>query len=254
MRPLKLRLRQYMPGVTRGWVASCGPYTRLLCDEMAFINPPPLAIVISTTTCKFSRFISLLVRVVDRTANVMHSLSPPFVRSIILIQRSVDPILKRLATGWERAFQTRLPKAFNTYVTNSGKIIHKFHEAVEERARDNGVGLANLSMLKTQIHNYEQAFKDLGILLVTQMTELQREANRDFTPTIANIMHTVYDNCTVERGPGQYKRMKEFMRDHVEQERHRMFHEAVKTVEKHLDAMCKALQESMEAKADEIFV
>jgi hypothetical protein len=184
----------------------------------------------------------------------MHSLSPPFVHSIILIQRSVDPILKRLATGWERAFQTRLPKAFNTYVTNSGKIIHKFHEAVEERARDNGVGLANLSMLKTQIHNYEQAFKDLGILLVTQMTELQREANRDFTPTIANIMHTVYDNCTVERGPGQYKRMKEFMRGHVEHERHRMFHEAVKTVEKHLDAMCKALQESMEAKADEIFV
>lgn len=86
------------------------------------------------------------------------------------------------------------------------------------------------------------------------MTELQREANRDFTPTIAGIMHTVYDACTAEYGPGSYKRMKEHMMNHVERERHRMFHDATKTVEKHLDEMCKALQESMEAKADEIFV
>jgi hypothetical protein len=67
-------------------------------------------------------------------------------------------------------------------------------------------------------------------------------------------MSTVYATCTSETGKGQYKRMKDYMRDHVEHERHHMFNEAVKTVEKHLDAMCKALQESMEAKADEIFV
>jgi hypothetical protein len=151
-------------------------------------------------------------------------------------------------------FQTRLPKAFNTYIANSGKIIHKFHEAVEERARDNGVGLANLSMLKTQIYNYKQTFKDLGIILITQMTELQREANRDFTPTIAQIMYTVYDTCTIERGPGQYKRMKDHLRDHMERERHQMFDKAIATVGQYLDAMCKALQESMEARSDEICV
>jgi hypothetical protein len=172
----------------------------------------------------------------------------------VLTALRVDPILKRLATGWERAFRIRLPKAFNTYVANSGTIIHNFHETVEERARDNGVGLASLSMLNTQIYNYEQIFKELGILLITQMTELRREANRDLTPTIAQVMSTVYDTCTSETGKGQYKRMKDFMRDHVEHGRHHMFNEAVKTVEKHLDAMCKALQESMEAKADEIFV
>ncbi|KAI8943413.1 hypothetical protein NX059_001425 [Plenodomus lindquistii] len=166
----------------------------------------------------------------------------------------VDPILKKLASGWERAFQSRLPQAFKTYVTNSSKVLHAFHSAVEERARKNGVGLASLTMLKTQINTYEQLYADLGTLLVTQMTELQREANRDFTPTIANIMHTVYYACAVESGPGSYKRMKEHMMNHIEQQRHQMFHNATKTVEKHLDQMCKALQESMEAKADEIFV
>ncbi|CAO2648594.1 Nn.00g078610.m01.CDS01 [Neocucurbitaria sp. VM-36] len=166
----------------------------------------------------------------------------------------VNPIIKKLATGWERAFQSRLPKAFNTYIANSGRILQAFHEAIEKRVRENGVGLANLSILKTQIHTYEQLFKDLGAVLITQMTELQREANRDFTPTIASIMHTVYDICTAEHGQGSYKRMKEHMMNHVERERHRMFHEATRTVGKHLDQMCKALQNSMETRADEIFV
>lgn len=139
-------------------------------------------------------------------------------------------------------------------MTNSSKILHAFHTAIEDRARKNGVGLARLTILKSQIDTYEQLYADLGTLLVTQMTELQREANRDFTPTIAHIMHAVYDSCTVERGPGSFKRMKEQMLNHVQRERYRMFHDATKTVENHLAQMCKALQESMEAKADEIFV
>ncbi|KAH9882765.1 hypothetical protein J1614_000131 [Plenodomus biglobosus] len=149
----------------------------------------------------------------------------------------IDPIIKKLATGWERAFQNRLPKAFQTYVANSRRVLHAFHTAVEERARRNGVGLASLTILKTQIHTYEHLYANLGTLLITQMTELQREANRDFTPTIASIMHAVYDACTVERGPGSFNRMKELMIIHVERERHRMFHDATKTVEKHLDLM-----------------
>lgn len=166
----------------------------------------------------------------------------------------VNPIRKRLATSWERAFQTRLPKAFDAYIANSSKLLHKFHEAIEERARSNGVSLANLSILKTQICNYEQLFGDLGVTLGTQMNELQRDANRDFTPSIAKIMHEAYEVCTEERGPGSYKRMKEYMANHVERARHTMFHEAITTVMRHLDDMCKVLQESMEAKADEIFM
>jgi hypothetical protein len=166
----------------------------------------------------------------------------------------VDPIIKRLATGWERAFQIRLPKAFDTYIGNSSKLLHKFHEYIEERAKTSGVGLASLSILKTQVCNYEQLFKDLGTALIAQMNELQRHANRDFSPCIATIMHTVYDVCTEERGAGSYKRMKEHMEHHVEQERHMMFHKAIATVNKHLDDMCEALQDSMKTKADEIFV
>jgi hypothetical protein len=159
-----------------------------------------------------------------------------------------------LATGWERAFQNRLPKAFDAFIRDSSKLLHSFHQAVEERARNNGVGLANLAALKTQIHNYEQLFADLNQVLITTMTELQREANRDFTPTIANIMHTVYDVCANEHGPGSYKRMKEHMTNFVTHNRQHMFHDATLTVKRHLDGLCKAIEDVMEGRSDEIFV
>ncbi|KAH3977063.1 hypothetical protein HBI56_016220 [Parastagonospora nodorum] len=166
----------------------------------------------------------------------------------------VNPIIKKLATGWERAFQNRLPKAFDALCRDSGKLLHNFHEAVEERARSNGVGIASLTTLKMQIYTYEQLFADLNQVLLEKMNELQRDANRDFTPTIANIMHTVYDICANESGTGSYKRMKQHMSDYVERCRHHMFSDATLTVKRNLDSMCKALEDVMEERADEIYI
>ncbi|KAF3050848.1 hypothetical protein E8E11_008956 [Didymella keratinophila] len=166
----------------------------------------------------------------------------------------VNPIVKKLATGWERAFQTRLPKAFANFVANSGKILHKSHEAVEERARQNGVGLASLSTLKTRIYTYEMLFGELNQILIESMTEQQREANRDFTPTIANTMHTVYEICRDLHGAGSSKHLKEAMSSYVERSRHHTFNVATITVKRHLEAMCRRLEETMEIRADEIFM
>ncbi|KAJ4343637.1 hypothetical protein N0V95_006611 [Ascochyta clinopodiicola] len=111
-----------------------------------------------------------------------------------------------------------------------------------------------LSTLKTQIYTYEMLFGELNQVLTSSMTELQREANRDFTPTIASIMHTVYDICTEEHGKGSFMRMKAHMAAHVERNRHSMFNEATLTVKRHLDDMCKELRELMEERADEIYI
>jgi hypothetical protein len=63
----------------------------------------------------------------------------------------------------------------------------------------------------------------------------------------------VYDVCANEHGPGSYKRMKEHMTNFVTQYRQHMFHDATLTVKRHLDGLCKALEEVMEEKSDEIF-
>jgi hypothetical protein len=50
-----------------------------------------------------------------------------------------------LASGWEKAFQNRLPKAFGAFSESFGKLLHNFHQAVEERVRSSGVSLATLA-------------------------------------------------------------------------------------------------------------
>lgn len=86
------------------------------------------------------------------------------------------------------------------------------------------------------------------------MTEQQRQANRDFSPTIAGIMQHVYDICVYESGPGSFKRMKDAMVGYVDQHRHNMFNHATMTVKHHLDMMCRSLQELMETRSDEIYI
>ncbi|KAH7412113.1 hypothetical protein DE146DRAFT_709700 [Phaeosphaeria sp. MPI-PUGE-AT-0046c] len=166
----------------------------------------------------------------------------------------VSPIVKKLATGWERAFQARLPQAIDTFTSASSRLLHVFHQAIEARARSNGVGPANLATMKGQIHIYEKIFQDFSVELKVKMTVLQRDANRDFTPTIANLMHTVYETCADERGTGSFTRMKEHMLRYVDAYRHSMFNDATLTVQRNLDSMCKTLEELMEEKADEIFI
>jgi excinuclease UvrABC nuclease subunit len=48
--------------------------------------------------------------------------------------------------------------------------------------------------------------------------------------------------------------MKEHMTNYVDRERHQMFHAAAGTLQKNLDQMCKALQESMETEVYEIYL
>ncbi|RMZ67125.1 tat pathway signal sequence [Pyrenophora seminiperda CCB06] len=164
----------------------------------------------------------------------------------------VDPIIKRLVTPWERTFQLHLPKTVKDHVENLAQILDDFYESIQEYADDNGLSLANLSRLKIQVTNYNQVLKDLGIIIISRMNDLQRNANRDFTPCIKKAMVDVYKQCTIDHGAGSFKRMRDYMENHVERERSPMFNEAVKTMVTNLDQMCEELQKSMMAKSKSI--
>jgi hypothetical protein len=165
----------------------------------------------------------------------------------------IEPITKRLATNWERTFQNRLPKVIDLYAQDSSRILHNFHAKVDDHARHNGVGIAQLALLQEQTHTYQRLFKEKFNELITTMTDLQREANRDFTPTIVSFLEAVYVMCTEERGPGSFMRMKAHMDAHVDSCRHQMFDQAMKKVKDNLDLMCGQLRSDMEARSEEIF-
>jgi hypothetical protein len=111
-----------------------------------------------------------------------------------------EPITKRLASIWERAFQRRLPRALTTYSNVSYQNLITFHRTMETRSQTLGTATHGLTMLAQQLPTYRTSFSDLAGDMAQVMTELQRKANRKFTPTIAAAMQLAYHDCSSQVG------------------------------------------------------
>ncbi|KAK4635549.1 Nuclear GTPase SLIP-GC [Fulvia fulva] len=165
-----------------------------------------------------------------------------------------EPLLKQLASAWEKAFQRRLPHILQTFKRSATTVLKQFHSAVEARTREKGHGLARIAMLGTQLDAYSAIFGDLAQAAVDSITEGQREINREFTPAIAQAMNPAYEYCTNEAGRGSYARMKAGMAAHVETEKSLMFDSAAKGVRQSLLTLCESVKKTMLDKADGVFV
>ncbi|KAH6855788.1 hypothetical protein B0I37DRAFT_365794 [Chaetomium sp. MPI-CAGE-AT-0009] len=163
-----------------------------------------------------------------------------------------SPISKHLANGWERAFQRRLPAALDSFARNIKACLSKFHRDATERARARGTQYTGLSRLNQQLEAHSHRILDVGVTILALAQELQREANRAFTPVIQEQMMPAYEDCVAERGPGSYMRMKNLMLAHVTDHRGSMFRVATNAVQEQLEEMCHKIGEELGASIQEL--
>ncbi|KAK7545338.1 hypothetical protein IWX49DRAFT_500418 [Phyllosticta citricarpa] len=163
------------------------------------------------------------------------------------------PILKDIATGWERAFQRRLPTDVRNFKANALRELHLFHNAVAQRARRVGVSMARLNQLDSQLRNHEGFLNELVSAIVEMVNARQKEVNREFVPVVASAMEHAYQVAADERGTGSYARMKSYVTNHVSQNQDRMFRDACKAVKARLDQMCGEVQQQMTERATIIY-
>ncbi|ETS86827.1 hypothetical protein PFICI_00655 [Pestalotiopsis fici W106-1] len=168
-------------------------------------------------------------------------------------QELFDPISKDLATGWERAFQRRVPLILDQFASSAKAQLSKFHQSAVERAQQRHTNVAGVMMLSQQILNHIRTLGELPATLKATITDLQREASRQFVPVIMEAMAYAYHVCSEERGTGSYARMKTAMIGHVELNKNTMFVQACNTVKTHLDAMCRTVQREMNEHVENIF-
>lgn len=183
-----------------------------------------------------------------------------------------DPISRHLAGGWERAFQRRLPAALDSFLRVTRAYLEKFHREAIERAKERGTNYNGLSMLSQQLVAHSQRIADVRAAVLGLAQELQRDANRAFTPVIQDEMMPAYDGCVAERGmslhtisaspqptnkltstgAGSYMRMKNIMVTHVTNRRGPMFRNATDVVQRQLEQLCDRIQQDMEAHVQEL--
>lgn len=165
-----------------------------------------------------------------------------------------EPIMKHLANHWEKNFSRRIPSVLRSFTTKTNLILKNFHQAVESRSRKNGTGIAGLVMLAQQLRTYESSFSILNIEMIEAINSLQRDANREFVPVIAQNLVSSYHHCAGESGVGMYKRIKDHLGNEIQQKRNSMFKESCDEVKTRLNKMCRQVEESMNNKTDEVFL
>ncbi|KAK3687321.1 hypothetical protein B0T22DRAFT_497814 [Podospora appendiculata] len=164
-----------------------------------------------------------------------------------------EPISKHLAGNWERAFQRRLPAALDGLSRSVNSLLNSFHREATAKALERGTNFNSLNILGQQLQAHIQRVTGVPAMIRAMIQELQRDANRMFTPVIEEKMIPAYDECTNERGPGSFKRMKDDMARHVETNRATMFREATGAVQGQLEQMCTQIEEAMSTELQDLY-
>ncbi|KAK8038081.1 hypothetical protein PG994_014848 [Apiospora phragmitis] len=155
-----------------------------------------------------------------------------------------EPISRSLASGWERAFQRRLPSILRELTKKLSQKLDDFHQTMLQRAQQSQ--MSALLNVGHQVAAVNQVLKGWPAHLQAEITQLQREASRAFTPVICQAMSEAYRICTEASGPGSFNRMKAAMESHVNNSRHSMFHQATEEVKGMLQALCETVQKEIQ--------
>ena len=115
-----------------------------------------------------------------------------------------EPLIKNLASNWERAFSGKLPKVLRDLNGKLSRLLTTFHAEVNASAMKQGVSVAGLAMLNHQNVIYTSLINELITQAMDMMTSIQRNVNRDFTPVIANKLASAYNTCAADVGPGKF--------------------------------------------------
>ncbi|KAK3954249.1 hypothetical protein QBC32DRAFT_384967 [Pseudoneurospora amorphoporcata] len=164
----------------------------------------------------------------------------------------IEPIHTPLSTTWERTFQRRLPAVLTNFAKSTKLLLETFHREATMRTQQRGDSYHRIAVLAQQLHTHGQKVAELPDALNAIVQDLQRDANRSFTPTIQTQMESTYQACAEERGPGCFKRMKDIMVGHVGAHRMTMFQAATRVVQDQLDLMCREVKKRLQDEADDL--
>ncbi|KAI5795262.1 hypothetical protein EDC01DRAFT_654675 [Geopyxis carbonaria] len=166
-------------------------------------------------------------------------------------ERLAEPVVKAIATNWERVFARRVPSLLNNFAYETLEAIARFHDSVCQKAGPHHA--ARLDLLAGQITTWADALKSEAAEILATIHDAQREVSRSYIPQIEATMHRAYRICTQEVGPGQFVRMKDAMAAHVEAHKRLMFEHAASEIRRQLLHVVKDLRAKLEQSAVLVF-
>lgn len=164
----------------------------------------------------------------------------------------LDPFMQKIDAQWNSVFDAALKSRFIRAVKQCAEKLKTFVETFQSSLE---AGCASENTKATFEEQQVRFAKSLGRTLKLAKKEIdkeQKEANRLFEECIEAAMKSVYRACTQESGAGCYARMKEIMRQHVEEHKDAMFMQAADRVRTELEAMLSERETTVVREVDEL--
>ncbi|KAI9653730.1 MAG: hypothetical protein M1821_006924 [Bathelium mastoideum] len=165
-----------------------------------------------------------------------------------------NPMMKALMSGWEKAFQQRLPHTLNEFVKAAYKIILNFHAQTVEQLRKSSRGQAAIGTLTQQLQSYGTSFHSVANQLISAISEQQKDVNRQFIPMITSALESAYECCVQESGKGSFGRMKDLMEQYVDDHKDQMFFDATSAVKQQLNIVCGNTEQQLKDGVKNVFL
>jgi hypothetical protein len=159
-------------------------------------------------------------------------------------QELTSPMIRLLATHWERVFTTRIPALVKSYVRIAKDAMLDFHQTVTAQAGP--ARAAHMSLLSGQLTTHGDSLQATCNEVIEYINATQREINREFTPGVQEVMMDAYTYCTNESGSGSFMRMKRYMEEHVDRHKRDMFERSVNSIKAKLNQMVKQVEDLLD--------
>ncbi|KAL8959682.1 MAG: hypothetical protein Q9193_003492 [Seirophora villosa] len=164
-----------------------------------------------------------------------------------------EPMMKKIAPGWEKMFSQRVPSILKRYACRAFQVLNECHDKIVRDARAVPIGEAGLKMLQGLVRGYCTVFEMHATDVQSSLKSAQRKFNRKFVPVIQEYLHPAYVACAKERGYKSFARMKSTMEHHVEQTRLICFQASVNAVRNLLDKRLEKQEQAMVGRLEGIF-
>lgn len=118
------------------------------------------------------------------------------------LKPSIDliyPLKARLANTWEQSFTKKIPKALKRFTNVSEELFRSFHATIKTQFQHKST-FTSINVLETQLQARAASLTHMARTFNSDVTKLQREANRGFHPAIMEAMSRTYQDCAKEHG------------------------------------------------------
>ncbi|KAH3768967.1 hypothetical protein DPMN_170188 [Dreissena polymorpha] len=149
-----------------------------------------------------------------------------------------EPMYRSMTIVWDRAFSGMLWRALDTSKTALMSELSRITASLGSQLGQLGVDSLRCARVATQLlFSANHKLSEIVSQLKDLVTSKQRDISRIVTPHVQTSLLGTYDMCASESGVGMFVRIKTYMSEGIERNRHSMFDQATEKLMQELLAV-----------------